>query len=307
MNISNKKLIFLLGVFLIVFLLVSCGVPEEDYNRVNNNLQAALADLSRTKTELGQTKNSLTETTNKVLQLDKELVSLKSQHDLLQTSYVDLKRRYANLEKRLAGTQAELEESLVAPYTAISGREITYAWKDLSGKLHKWTLPVDSYRKWIEIPKPDKKVLINSGGKLYTLIDFRQYVRTEGFGTVIPELYRQSSNEKEFAREVFNLATQLTVYSKDIGEVPRWPVETLTEAGGDCEDLAILFASLLKAAPFPYRLSLVYIDGDYPTDPKKPNHVIVQVDAGNWRLFAECTNKDGWNFYDEVKGWFFEL
>ncbi|GAI39841.1 unnamed protein product [marine sediment metagenome] len=111
-----------------------------------------------------------------------------------------------------------------------------------------------------------------------------------------------------FAKEVFNLVTQLTVYSEDIGEVPRWPTETLTEAGGDCEDLAILFASLLKAAPYPYKLGLVYMDANNPEDPVNPNHVIVWVEADDWKLSVDCTSAQGWNYYEEgVGGWYYEL
>jgi len=139
------------------------------------------------------------------------------------------------------------------------------------------------------------------------MADFRPYVRTEGLSNVILDLYQECADEWVFAQEVFNLVTQLTVYSEDIGEVPRWPVETLTEAGGDCEDLAILFASLLKAAPYPYKLSLVYMDADNPTDPLHPNHVIVWVEASDWKLFVDCTSDQGWGCYEEVVGWYYKL
>jgi transglutaminase-like putative cysteine protease len=214
---------------------------------------------------------------------------------------------YISTLDEYASALAELEQSLAVPYTAISGREITWAWKDMDGDIHKWTLSVDGYRGWIELPEPDETVLLQGDYTTYTMVDFRPYVRAEGFSEVIPDLYQECADEFVFAKEVFNLVTQLTVYSEDIGEVPRCPIETLTEAGGDCEDLAILFASLLKAAPYPYKLSLVYIDGDNPTDPQRPNHVIVWVEADDWKLFAECTNDQGWDYYERVVGWYYEL
>jgi len=211
------------------------------------------------------------------------------------------------MEAEHAETLAELEQSLGVPYTSISGREITWAWQDTAGVLHRWKLPLDTYRKWIEKPKPQGTVNLHDEDISFTLADFRPYVRTDGFSTVVPNLYRESADEMAFAREAFHLVSQLTVYSEDIGEVARWPVETLTEAGGDCEDLAILYASLLKASPYPYHLSLVYMDSDNPTDPQQPNHVIIRVEAESWIIYADCTSDRGWGHYPMVKGWFYKL
>jgi len=211
------------------------------------------------------------------------------------------------LEAEHAETLAELEQSLGVPYTSISGREITWAWKDTAGKLHRWKLPLDTYRSWIERPKPQGTVDLRDGDISYTLADFRPYVSTDGFTEVVPRLYGESADEMAFAREAFHLVSQLTVYSEDIGEVARWPVETLTEAGGDCEDLAILYASLLKASPYPYNLSLVYMDSANPTDPQQPNHVIIRVEAEGWMTYVDCTSNRGWGRYPTVKGWFYKL
>jgi len=232
---------------------------------------------------------------------------LSNQVQKLQADNLELSNNYEMLMSKHLSLMAELSESLRVPYTSISGRQITWAWNDMNGELHEWTLTVDGYRGWIEIPKPDKILLLSDDSKTHTVVDFRPYVRTEGFGNVVPDFYQQCADEWEFAQEAFNLVSQLTVYSEDIGEVPRWPVETLTEAGGDCEDLSILFASLLKAAPYPYELSLVYMDSNNPTDPQYPNHVLVQVETSDWSVLVECTNDQGWGFWGQIRGWFFEL
>ena len=282
---------------------------EENSNlqEENTNLQTNLDDLQATASELAQTES--------------ELAELEYEFNLLQNDYDELGNRYSELETEYASTLAEyistldeyisaleeLGQSLQVPYTAISGREITWAWKDMDGDIHKWTLPIDSYLSWIEKSKPHKILLLSSDGKTYRIEDFRPYVHTEAFSEVISSFYLECADEMAFAKEVFNLVSQLTVYSEDIGEVPRWPVETLTEAGGDCEDLAILFASLLKAAPYPYKISLVYLDIDNPTDPQDVNHVIVWVETDDWKAFVECTSNQGWDYYERVVGWYYEL
>lgn len=303
-----KKWKSLLGVLLLLVITLSgCGVPIEEHQKVEEDLSIAQAQLSQTRSELAQ-RNA------EVQQLDGELASLRSRHNDLQSSYDELYNEYLEVLALYSSTLdeytsalEELGQSLQPPYTAISGREITWAWKNIEGDIQYWTLAVDTYRIWIEYPEPSDMVRLECAGTVYTMRNFVPYVRTEGFSTVVPNLYRQCADEMEFAQEVFHLVTQLTVYSEDIGEVPRWPVETMTEAGGDCEDLAILFASLMKAAPYPYDLSLVYMDSDNPTDPQKPNHVIVRVKTDDWLVFAECTSDQGWDYYERVVGWYYEL
>lgn len=293
----KKERLFLVALSLLLAALALLGW---EYNK-------ARGDLATTQVELSQMIDELNQRNAEAYQLELELTSLKNQYNSLQNNYDKLESSYGKLRAEHAVTLAELEQSLAVPYTSISGREITWAWKDMDGKLHKWRLPIDGYRSWIEKPKPQETLSLERGDRTYTIVDFRPYVRTDGFSKVVPNFYRESADEMVFAREMFNMVSQLTVYSKDIGEVARWPVETLTEAGGDCEDLAILFASLLKAAPYPYKLSLVYMDSDNPTNPQRPNHVIVRVEAADWRVFVEVTSAQGWDYYQRVVGWYYKL
>jgi hypothetical protein len=293
----KKERLFLVALSLLLAMLALLGW---EYNKARDDLVATQVELSQAIGELNQ-RNA------EAYQLELELTSLKNQYNSLQNNYDELESSYGKLRAEHAAALAELEQSLAAPYTSISGREVTWAWKDMDGKLHKWRLPIDGYRSWIEKPKPQETLSLERGDRTYTIVDFRPYVRTDGFSKVVPNFYRESADEMVFAREMFNMVSQLTVYSEDIGEVARWPVETLTEAGGDCEDLAILFASLLKAAPYPYKLSLVYMDSDNPTNPQRPNHVIVRVEAADWRVFVEVTSAQGWGYYQRVVGWYYKL
>jgi hypothetical protein len=244
---------------------------------------------------------------SKVRQLEHEFASLKDQYELLQDNYEELKGRYGKVWTEQQATSLELEQPLTVPYTSISEGEITWVWKDMDENLHKWVMPMDNYRSWVNTPKPRKTVALQCNGEICTMLDYRPYVHPDEFSEVIPGLYQEGSGGREFVQEAFNLVSQLTIYSEDIGEVPRWPIETLTEGKGDCEDLTILLASLLKAAPYPYKLSFVYIDVDNPTEPQYPDHVILAIEHEDWKVFAECSNDQGWNFYHHIKGWFFKL
>lgn len=41
----------------------------------------------------------------------------------------------------------------------------------------------------------------------------------------------------KFIYETWNIATQPTAYSEDIGETPRYPLKTFLAGGGDCEEM----------------------------------------------------------------------
>jgi hypothetical protein len=58
---------------------------------------------------------------------------------------------------------------------------------------------------------------------------------------------------------VLDFIQQVIAYKADIGEYPRYPIETLTEAGGDCEDYAILGAAILLALG--YEVALLFVPG----------------------------------------------
>ena len=55
-------------------------------------------------------------------------------------------------------------------------------------------------------------------------------------------------------------------------EWPLYPIETLVDKVGDCEDTAIVFVSLLRARGYPSRLAHVDTDGD-----RSPDHVLALV------------------------------
>lgn len=195
--------------------------------------------------------------------------------------------------------------ALQPPYTSISGRQITWAWIDSTGSLIKWTLPVDTYRAWVEKPKPTQTVNLTLGSTTWSCYDYRPYIVTDVFKDVVLDYSKKFPDGMQFAKEMFNLVTQLATYSST--DTARWPVETMTEAGGDCKDLSILFASLLKASNFSFQLRLVYMDSDHPNAPVKPNHSIIELTYAGNIVSVDCTTKSGWNYWSTFTAWDFNI
>jgi len=242
-----------------------------------------------------------------------------SQYSQLQSEYSKFKReaasQYSQLETKYNELQSEFskykKEAISPPYTAISGREVSWHFKSSDGESLIWKMPIDTYRYQITRIKPTDYLNLKNTktGETYKVMDYRKYVEKQSFSNVIPSLYSKINDDKKFIHEVWYIVSQLTIYSTDIGakDIPRWPLETLTEAGGDCEDTSILVASMLKAAPTNYLVKLVYCDANNPSDPKTVNHVIVWVEAGSYKTFIETTSKTTMSPYTDVYGWYFEV
>jgi len=103
------------------------------------------------------------------------------------------------------------------------------------------------------------------------------------------------------------------MYSPDIGEHPRYAIETLTRGGGDCEDTVILMADMLRSSKYTedWIIQMVYFDSVSPNNPKKVDHVALAVDTGEKCGILETTSKNidelnMWNI-DTVVGWWTDI
>lgn len=136
---------------------------------------------------------------------------------------------------------------LAQPVSASSTYEKTYEW-DYDGHHWTWTLDIpavlyDAYREIPESTRDSNGI----GGYGYLTTTKDTYVR------MLAEKLNETTNDlgySSFDQVSFILAfVQSLPYTSDsvttgFDNYPRFPVETLVDDGGDCEDTAILFATL---------------------------------------------------------------
>ena len=77
---------------------------------------------------------------------------------------------------------------------------------------------------------------------------------------------------------------QIVTYAREKGEYPRYPVETLVDEKGDCEDFSILAASILHCMG--YQTALMYV----------PGHAALGL-AGTAGIDGVLKEHDGIRFY----------
>ena len=206
----------------------------------------------------------------------------------------------------------------IYPLTTISGTEVHWEFYDSKGNFYAWSMPISTFEDLIQ-PSRDYS--------LYQVYDNPNYIELNGldvpapnfdgfvqdsFSEVIDEIYDNSHDDSDFINEVWYVVSQLTVYDKDLTleSEGRYALETFTRAGGDCEDLVILVASMLMSSSNTshWEFQYVLMDSDNPLDPQDMNHVILYVDDGQYVYFIEATAPPSWDYYpDGVNGWWFDV
>lgn len=241
---------------------------------------------------------------------DQEGYVSRSEYEELRQKYEDLREDYQNLQQR----------ALLPPYVTTGQQTAAVTFETLSGEINTWSwdssaLTAQNTTGSIirELSYSEMEYLnlnefgFEGGSKYQRLGDFGLYyqlnpfVIASNFTPLAEDLYNRNQADTDRIREAWNFVTQLNEYVADIGETPRFPLETLLLGGGDCEDSAILLASILYAMPTDLNTKFWYIDIDNPADPQNINHVIVGAETDERAYLIETTGNQ-MQPYDEVDG-----
>ena len=207
-------------------------------------------------------------------------------------------------------------EDLERPRIEIHNQTINFAFKRTDGQMEYWTIPFSSLEASINLgflaremyPQTSLSYIdLRSEEKTVRVMDFSEFIIPKSFGEFSKKLYYEKDGDYEFIHEIWYFITQMTAYSTEIEETPKYPLETLFSGGGDCEDLSILFASVIKAAPPDWDVSLIYMDANNPEDPKEANHVIVQIKTDKETYLIDATSTSVMDPFEKISGWELEL
>jgi hypothetical protein len=250
--------------------------------------------------------------------LSQQYNTLSAEHVSLQSYVADLQARYSDTVDEFASYKST---ALAPPYIYIRGRMVYLSFLTPGQEIYDWQVPFDSLesdlqrgnveRNRIETDPDYPRMLLNNTitGEKYPMIDYREFVDPRIFTTFSSYFYSRAPSEEAFINEIWYIVAELTKYSAEITDTPRYPLETLLAGGGDCEDNAILFASMILAsAPPDWKVDLLYMDLDHPYAPQTINHMIVYIETSNDRYTVETTGKSVMEPYgDAVDGWYSEI
>ncbi len=319
-----KKIVLIILLIWVLSLTLACG-NSAAYNNVARDYQKAVDEYS----ELHSEYNDLVTDYNELYSEYNELVN---EYNDLNTTFkqyiIETEGSYQQLGDYLQEIPEIFEGAIVPPYLLVEDRKVYLVFRDLNDVIEQWHWSVEALEASIIMGQFMRKIEISDlkylglqdiankfvKGSKYTqlsgqgkFLDFRPYVIEEPFEPLALSFFSRHPDDESKIKEVWNMVTQLNTYSKEITETPRLPLETLLLGGGDCEDLAILTASILKAMPAEWDVKLVYMDTDNPADLREINHVTVYIDTGKYETFVECTQGVIMSPWKLVDGFYLEL
>jgi len=259
----------LLCLLVLVLALSGCGVPREEYD-------AAVAETAQLQSEVENLQSELAFLQDEIVNLQDELNTpenekIRKLQDELAARTAALDRmRDANaaLQAQVGGLEGELE---VIADTVVT---LYYQFETSRWGVQNWILaiPLKDYLGYRERPRPydsrDNDGPLTTDEIYYLFAEYRAMATDPGDDYLIDSIIGRVSEVADandmssFHKIDFVLQfVQSLTYTEDISttpydEYPRYPVETLFDRGGDCEDTSILLAAILAEMGYDVALLL---------------------------------------------------
>lgn len=250
--VMPKACLALLGLLMLTLALSGCGVPQAKYD-------AVIAELTSSRSEIENLQDELnTPESEKIKNLQDELATQSATLAQIQNSNTAL-------QEQISGLENELD---VVFNTTVT---FDYQFETSKGNEHNWTLtiPLRDYFYYKGRPRPSwSKYSSMVAGPYYYFKEYGFMVTDPYDDDIINSIVRQLNEEAStedlsdldkvslVLRFVQNLTYTEDVDTTPFDEYPRYPVETLFDRGGDCEDTSILVAAILTAIDYDVALLL---------------------------------------------------
>ncbi|MGH2612082.1 MAG: hypothetical protein ACRDFB_03410, partial [Rhabdochlamydiaceae bacterium] len=199
--------------------------------------------------------------------------------------------------------QHVLQVMKCTPTTFVTNGTIVWNFCDSKGNQYTWNMPFTTYDYDIKRPFPTDTISIQEpDGTIAVFPNYAEFVEPS-FSKVIDQVYDNAGSDDQFLYEVWFIVSQMTTYSQDITNSNLWPLQTFSDARGDCKDLSILTASMIRSSSHTqnWQVYLGIVDSNNPSNPQHYNHMMVSVHIGNEVQFIEATNKqNGLQYWNET-------
>ncbi|MCP5099083.1 MAG: hypothetical protein GY943_26315 [Chloroflexi bacterium] len=231
---------------------------------------------------------------------------LNQKNEQLIVSVDNISRDQAALLAEIRRLKAEYPALLAAsnsPLNVFSSNEIAYfVFEQANREPVQWEFSFEelarAVQKGDEVRSQNVMMEFQLANNVQRMVDHRLFIESSIFEQEMSAMSRNASNETEFIRDVWQLVTQLTLTASRIEGTPQLSLETLQTGSGDNEDLAILFASLILAAPYDWDVELVYIDSLHPRNLQEANRLLVMVDTGFREFYVDVTQSEDMEPYE---------
>jgi len=219
-------------------------------------------------------------------ELQQQLQTLQGEYDSLSTDYDTLVGEHGTLRDQYQQLTSEYESLLSDYEAAFGGLGFSPDSIPVIDKEYTWTW--EGVERTVTVKVPEALYNYYSGKERFTTTDYRGYVLHPYDDAYVAVLVREFAviqveeglTDEERLKLMISFVQDMDYVadpaSAGQGDYPKYPVETLVDGGGDCEDTSILMASLLESTGFNVSLLLL------------PNHMAVGLEVNatgaHWTL-----------------------
>ena len=244
----------------LALVLAGCGVPQDEYDSLEAQLASTQQEYEALQSEYETTQNECdadrAEAQSEIEGLQADVASQAATIDEMESSNAALQKNVSDLEDRLDD---------------ILGTEVVkYYIFDHQYRAHTWVLPIPlrAYFHYRDEPRPAE----SSKYATMTADSYSDDLLNILVTLVEDEALAYNLKKTDVIDLVAALAQSMVHTNRDVrtpyDAYPRYPVETLFEEGGDCEDNSILVAALLTRLDY----NVVFFVFD------QPSHVALGID-----------------------------
>lgn len=287
---SNLKLLPIISLSLILVVIPLSGcVSGSEYEALRTEHASLVQENTNLKTELEGMQLDLTNVQADYDELKGDYDELNMEYDKLKADYDELITKYSELKGDHEIINEELAEIKEAPQS-IDLITQHYAWL-YGGQEWTWDvqIPQGLYEYYQRLPRPP-----TGNYSVYVTHPMDDTYINDLVNKIKDAAYQAGFDELQTVEFAFTFVQSLP-YTPDsvttpYDEYPRYPIETLVDNGGDCEDTSILMASLLDSMSYGVVLILL------------PEHCAVGVLGGESRYGTYWEYNGGKYFYLETTG-----
>jgi uncharacterized membrane-anchored protein YhcB (DUF1043 family) len=252
---------------------------EDNYDTLESNYENLTADKTDLEAQLETLQSAFAELQDDKQSLDEEYQALFEQFETLEAMY----------------------ESLIEEYqTSLGGLDFSNQTIQVIQRNYTWTYEDQTYSLSLVVPEPMYEYY--STKERYETSDYRGYILhpydDEYIEVLIMEFDKIAALNNLTTIEEVEVVTSfvqnlhyLTDDTTGFDEYPKFPVESLVDKGGDCEDTSILLSHMLEAMDIDTALLTL------------PGHMAVGVEVNASGAHWDVGNTTYYYLETTVAGW----
>ena len=345
--LSNKSILTIITLTIASCLILSSantayaffdfGGWEKKYNQIMIENDELKSEISKLESEISKLLKLYDKQSDKINILNNDISSLEDNatdwraqaldyQDKLKisndkitqqnASYNQLSDDYNSMSVLYDSQIKDYIEQVTKPRIEIKHTKMTWIFSDSKGNSYGVVWPVKTYediKSYSENKSLTQEHLsLTVNEKTITTVNLDGFVKGYTFDCCIDQLYENSESNEDFIWEVWNIVSQMTIYDEDLDleSEGRFAIETVHRGGGDCEDLVILIAELLKSSSHTkdWTIQYVFMDSKNIKNPKTVDHIALHVNDGVESYYIESTIDADLDYYpDGITGWYFDV